>query len=29
MKRCSGIILPLYSLPSKYGIGALGKAAFD
>ena len=29
MKRCSGIILPLYSLPSKYGIGTLGKAAFD
>ena len=27
MERSSGIILPIYSLPSPYGIGTLGKAA--
>ena len=27
MKRASGIILPLFSLPSPYGIGTMGKAA--
>lgn len=27
MKRSSGIILPVYSLPSPHGIGTLGKAA--
>ncbi len=29
MKRSSGILLPISSLPSKYGIGTLGKAAYD
>lgn len=29
MKRASGILLPLSSLPSDYGIGTLGKAAFS
>lgn len=29
MKRSSGILLPISSLPSPYGIGSLGKAAFD
>ena len=29
MKRSSGILLPLSSLPSPYGIGAFGKAAYD
>lgn len=29
MKRSSGILLPLSSLPSEYGIGTLGKAAFS
>jgi len=29
MKRASGIILPLFSLPSPYGVGTLGKAAQD
>lgn len=27
--RTSGILLPLFSLPSPYGIGTLGKAAYD
>ena len=27
MERASGIILPLFSLPSPYGVGTLGKAA--
>ena len=27
MKRSSGILLPVFSLPSKYGIGSLGKEA--
>ena len=28
MKRASGILLPIFSLPSKYGIGTLGKEAY-
>ena len=28
MKRSSGILLPVFSLPSPYGIGDLGKAAY-
>ena len=29
IKRSSGILLPVFSLPSKYGIGTLGQAAYD
>ena len=29
MKRSSGILLPVTALPSPYGVGTLGKAAFD
>lgn len=29
MQRSSGILLPVFSLPSPYGIGTLGKAAYD
>lgn len=29
LKRSSGILLPVSSLPSPYGIGTLGKAAYD
>ncbi len=29
LKRSSGILLPIFSLPSPYGIGTLGKAAYD
>ena len=29
MRRSSGILLPISSLPSPYGIGTLGKAAYD
>ena len=29
MKRSCGILLPISSLPSPYGIGTLGKAAYD
>jgi 4-alpha-glucanotransferase len=29
MKRSAGIILPVYALPSPYGIGTLGQAAYD
>lgn len=29
MKRASGIIMPISSLPSAYGIGTFGKAAYD
>ena len=29
MKRSCGILLPVFSLPSPYGIGTLGRAAFD
>ena len=28
-KRAAGILLPIFSLPSEYGIGTIGKAAFD
>ncbi len=29
MKRQSGILLPVFSLPSKYGIGSFGKEAYE
>ena len=29
MDRCSGILMPIFSLPSPYGIGSFGKAAYD
>ena len=29
IKRSAGILLPIFSLPSPYGIGTLGKAAYD
>ena len=29
MKRSSGILMPVFSLPSPYGIGTVGKAAYD
>lgn len=29
LKRGAGILMPVSSLPSKYGIGTLGKAAYD
>lgn len=29
MKRSSGILMPISSLPSPYGIGTVGKAAYD
>ena len=29
MNRSSGILLPIFSLPSPYGIGTLGKSAYD
>lgn len=29
MKRCSGILLPIFSLPSPYGIGTMGRAAYQ
>ena len=28
MKRSSGILLPVFSLPSKYGIGTFGEESF-
>ena len=28
-KRSSGILLPIFSLPSRYGIGTYGQAAYD
>ena len=28
-KRCSGILMPISSLPGGYGIGSLGKPARD
>lgn len=28
-KRSSGILMPIFSLPSKYGIGTMGKSAYD
>lgn len=27
--RSSGVLLPIFSLPSRYGVGTLGKAAYD
>ena len=29
MKRSSGILMPIFSLPSPYGIGTMGKAAYE
>jgi 4-alpha-glucanotransferase len=29
MKRASGLLLHITSLPSPYGVGTLGKAAYD
>lgn len=29
MNRCSGVLMPMTSLPSKYGIGTMGKCAYD
>ena len=29
MKRGAGILLPVFSLPTKYGIGTFGKEAYD
>ena len=29
MKRSSGILMHITSLPSPYGIGSMGKAAYD
>ena len=29
LNRSSGILLPIFSLPSKYGVGTLGQAAYD
>lgn len=28
MKRCSGVLMPIFSLPSEYGSGDFGKAAY-
>ena len=29
MKRSSGVLMPIFSLPSNYGIGTLGKEAYN
>ena len=29
MNRSSGILMPMSSLPSKYGIGTMGKCAYE
>lgn len=29
MTRSSGVLLPIHSLPSPYGIGTIGKSAYD
>ena len=29
MKRSAGILCPIFSLPSNYGIGTLGQSAYD
>ena len=29
MARSAGILMPITSLPSPYGIGTIGKAAYD
>ncbi len=28
MKRCSGVLMPIFSLPNKYGIGSFGKESY-
>ena len=28
MERCSGLLMPIFSLPSKYGIGSFGKESY-
>ena len=28
-RRGAGVLMPVFSLPSKYGIGTLGQAAYD
>ncbi|MBE5736786.1 MAG: 4-alpha-glucanotransferase [Clostridiales bacterium] len=29
MERCSGVLMPIFSLPSKYGIGDFGKESYE
>ena len=29
MNRCCGVLLPVFSIPSPYGIGTMGKAAYN
>ena len=29
MSRCAGVLMSISSLPSPYGIGTIGKAAYD
>lgn len=29
MNRCCGVLLPIFSIPSPYGIGTMGKAAYN
>src|SRR5574344_652523 len=29
MARCAGVLMPITALPSPYGIGTIGKAAYD
>ena len=29
MERCSGVLMPVFSLPSKYGIGDFGKESYE
>ena len=29
MERSSGVLMPMSSLPSPYGIGTMGKSAFE
>ena len=29
MERASGVLLPIFSLPSKYGIGCFSKEAYQ
>ena len=29
MKRSAGVLMPIFSLPSPYGIGTMGRAARD
>lgn len=28
MNRCCGMLMPIFSLPSKYGIGTFGKESY-